>query len=241
MDSFCEGIYDVLDPARKGYVDLQKAQLSLSQFSPAVITFVRRVLDTCELDIEPSQIAFKEDIMTRLMMAVDEEWRSLKAETPTFVSVETSPVVNTVPQELPAMLPPPAKQADPFLSRVYMQRKEHNSMLDHLKTESISKELKECTFTPTITKRASTGGLPISARPRNRMDAGTSTDDDHLPHSGLRLKVISETSFKQSLRNNVTETSERLSQTKTKSTHSRAFLMHRVNEADRFWNLSYNS
>lgn len=247
MDSFCEGVYDILDPSRKGYVDLQHLRLSAIDFSPAVYAFVKRVLEDCELDIEPSQIAFKEDIITRLMMAVDEEWRSLRSEEPTHVNVETSPMANPSPE--PEILPitgvPRMPKHDPFLARVYMKNKDHDKLLEKLRTETTMKEMKDCTFTPTITKRppALYPPVPSYRRHAHLVDASTWTEEGTAPSSGLRLRAHADRSFKQSLRQrHAVEATQRLSQAaKTKGVYSRAVLMHRINEADKFWHLSYNT
>jgi len=232
MDSFCEGIYDVLDPGKKGYVDLQLSQRYLPQLSPAVVVFVKRVLETCEEDIDPSQIAFKEDVITRLMMAVDDEWRSLRAEPPaTKVSVDTS----TAPAiELP--LPPPtaaqptkqvASIGDSFLARL----KDKTTLIEKLRTSKIPQEMKDCTFTPAITRKVAP--FPLMPTRKASMDAGTSTED--FP-SGARLQSQVHATFKLGLRQHPRSAGNR------KRTHfDRSYLMHRINEADKFWNLSYNT
>ena len=245
MDSFCEGLYDILDPSRKGYVDLQQVRLSAVEFSPAVYSFVKRVLEACELDIEPSQIAFKEDIITRLMMAVDDEWRSLRSEEPTNVTTETSPFSDTSPDQemLPITGIPRMPKHDPFLARVYYKNKHHNNMLEKLRTETTLKEMKDCTFTPTITKRhpALYPPVPSFKRHTHQVDACTSTAEGTEPNSGVRLRVHAERSFKQSLRQqSAVEATQRLS-AKSKGVYPRAVLMHRINEADKFWHLSYNT
>ena len=284
MSSFCEGVYDLLDPRRRGYIDLR--QVDMNKLTTAVAGFTRTVLDECAQQVDPSQVVFKEDVMVRLMTIVEKEWdavqqpepmleRSNAVYQPTEVSLIEPASARSSPRgpsssmhspmsyihrsslmssaaskmsdnqtynQLPRSASPVS--SDRFLTRVLAQQEMHATMLERMRMERMSSELKTCTFTPSV------GHLPAAPYPRlpfERVQPQPSSQDS--PVSGQALVQAVNTSFTKSLRDDTNETSfnhimtsrsmkesvDRLSKPAPRKEFSRAFLMHRINEAEKFW------
>ena len=262
LDTFTKGIYKILDPQERGYVDLKR--VDLSSLSDEVANFTQVVLEQCATEVDPSEFVFRDDLEVRLMQAVEREWAHIRAPSsplpyrPTELSLtpRTSPAHSTTSsnvyheQSLSRPVPSAEESSAHFLSRLSEHAQQHASNMSRMRAKHMLKDLETCTFTPAVPKRPE----PTFPREKFTRSKPERSSKPEGPASGQGLVEEVEVAFLKGLRSVDDEplrkhdrsivdrlsqksSTSRLSTPRRKGSHTRAFLIHRMNEADNLWKL----
>ena len=227
VQEFSEQLYFALDPQDRGFVDLRIAAQRLASLAPAVAEFVRRVLVACEDEFEPSAFVFKSDLIGRLIFAVGQEYDNLTSpEKPKsgYFDKPLIPHVSRVSQVTPrAEAGAEAKAAGEVEGGTLTKRRDSEKR----KQELVAESLRECTFTPKV------GRGPRPGVPRRSMDHQMQAT---APETGAQLEAEVDQKFRTSLRRGTPDLRRLTRPTENFENrgHSRAFLIFRINEADKF-------
>jgi hypothetical protein len=227
VQEFSESLYYALDPFDRGFVDLRTSAARLASLAPPVAAFVRRVLANCEDEFEPSEFVFKEDLVGRLIFAVENEYEAITIpEIPkTSLTVLDSPIVSRVPIVATAATSFALEDA----------RRGRRRDVERRKQELVAETLKECTFTPKI------GREPMSRRAKSPSPArrDNKVEEAESPRCGAKLAMEVDGNFRKTLRSSGPDLQRLTRPTENLENrgYTRGFLLFRINEADKFHSL----
>ena len=242
---FCEQVYSVLDPSNRGYVELHAAHVRTKAFASHVLEdFVTRILNEIETEVDPSAFVFKEDLVGKLVIAVENEWRGFIDATPPSEAQHSPTPRSPIPAKISPLPTKEQCQDFPRLAKAFLDRMANDAQRRReqhcvAKNARLINELETCTFTPSVGRPP----LKKSSLERQECRSISSKNDltkilDAAPDSGAALDAFADTHFKAKLRKSKYPVS-RISAAKPVSyPFSRAYLMHRVNMADKYWEAS---